>query len=68
MKCPNCNATLSCGCQRRTASDGTGCCSSCITLYEKKLIANGPKQPITPTEPTIQTNVWGANRYINIKK
>lgn len=68
MKCSNCNATLSCGCQKRIALDGTGCCTSCISLYEKKLIANGPKQPVTSTEPVVQPNVWETNRYVNIKR
>lgn len=35
--CSNCKSQLSCGCQRRTASDGTSCCDVCINLYEKSL-------------------------------
>ena len=62
MKCSNCNASLSCSCQRRQASDGKGCCSSCISLYEKNLITNGPSKPST------QPNVWGVNRYVAPKK
>ena len=68
MKCPNCNATLSCGCQRRTASDGKGCCSSCVSAYEQKLIFNKTGgAPITPA-PVSTNNVWGVNRYVNTKK
>lgn len=37
MNCPNCNSQLSCGCQKRTASDGKQVCSTCITVYENKL-------------------------------
>jgi len=37
MNCPNCSTTLSCGCQKRTASDGKQVCSSCIQAYESKL-------------------------------
>jgi hypothetical protein len=37
MNCPNCNATITCGCQKRTASDGVQVCSSCIDAYERKL-------------------------------
>lgn len=37
MKCPNCNNTLSCGCQKRVASDGTQVCTSCIASYEIKI-------------------------------
>lgn len=36
-KCQNCGHALSCGCQRRTASDGKAVCSNCIALYEKQL-------------------------------
>ena len=35
--CTNCNTNLSCGCQRRTASDGKECCTECIAQYEAKL-------------------------------
>ena len=34
MKCSNCNTQLSCGCQVRTASNGTKVCSSCLNNYE----------------------------------
>ena len=37
MNCPNCNAPLSCGCQKRTASDGKQVCSSCVAAYERKI-------------------------------
>jgi len=37
MNCPNCNTKLSCGCQKKTASDGKAVCSSCVTAYENKL-------------------------------
>lgn len=32
--CSNCNKTLSCGCQRRVASDGAQVCSTCVISYE----------------------------------
>lgn len=35
--CPNCGAKLSCGCQRRTASDGKQGCAQCIPRYEEQL-------------------------------
>lgn len=35
--CSNCKKKLSCGCKKRTASDGTRCCSYCITSYETQL-------------------------------
>jgi hypothetical protein len=37
MNCPNCNSKITCGCQKKTASDGKQVCATCITLYEKKL-------------------------------
>jgi hypothetical protein len=37
MTCQNCNAQLSCGCQKKTASDGKQVCSSCLQAYEDKL-------------------------------
>lgn len=37
MNCSNCKTQLSCGCQKRTASDGKQVCSSCLTAYERKL-------------------------------
>lgn len=29
-KCPNCNANLSCGCQKRTGPDGKQMCTKCL--------------------------------------
>jgi hypothetical protein len=40
--CPNCKTKLSCGCQRRTASNGTTACSSCIGSYERELKKSKP--------------------------
>ena len=40
MQCPNCHANLSCGCQKRRASNGTMVCSMCIGSYEAKLRAS----------------------------
>ena len=35
--CGNCKSKLSCGCQRRKASDGTQVCANCIAKYEAQL-------------------------------
>jgi len=35
--CPNCKKALSCGCQKRVASNKTQVCTNCITAYEVKL-------------------------------
>ena len=37
MKCQNCNTPLSCGCQKKIASDGQQVCSTCSVSYENKL-------------------------------
>ena len=37
MKCQNCNSPISCGCQKRVASDGKQVCSSCLDAYERSL-------------------------------
>ena len=34
MNCPNCNTKLSCGCQKKLASDGKQVCTSCLQGYE----------------------------------
>jgi len=49
--CPNCGSQLSCGCQRRTASNGTTCCENCIAGYEAMLHPPPPiPLPETKTE------------------
>ena len=53
MNCQNCGSRLSCGCQKRTASDGKQCCSKCITAYEHGLIKKNIARPKTNTEPII---------------
>ena len=59
-KCSNCSKTMSCGCQRRTASDGRTVCSSCSNAYEKSI--NSPKSVI---QTDLQNNV---GRYKNLHK
>jgi hypothetical protein len=46
--CPNCSTQLSCGCQKRTASNGTQCCDTCIASYEATLQATAPPAPNLP--------------------
>lgn len=38
-KCPNCQATHSCSCKLKVASDGKECCTVCIAAYEASLRA-----------------------------
>ena len=42
MNCPNCNNAITCGCQKRVASDGKQVCSTCLALYEQQLAAKKP--------------------------
>lgn len=58
MNCNNCGARLSCGCQKKRATDGTSCCSTCLPFYEKKLKAE--KELNTIKTPN---NTWGPDRY-----
>jgi hypothetical protein len=37
MNCQNCGSKLSCGCQKRVASDGKEVCSTCAANYENQL-------------------------------
>jgi hypothetical protein len=37
QQCQNCGSAITCGCQKRVASDGTKVCNNCIQLYEKAL-------------------------------
>lgn len=37
MNCPNCGTRLTCGCQKKTASDGKQVCSNCLAAYERQL-------------------------------
>ena len=44
-QCPNCKAKLSCGCQKRVASNGAAVCSMCITAYEN-MLKQGHSRPV----------------------
>jgi len=39
MNCPNCKSKITCGCQKRVASDGKQVCSTCLVNYENNLKA-----------------------------
>jgi len=56
--CSNCKATLSCGCQKRKAKDGTATCTKCLASYEAGLT----QRNTIIAEPEVKTT-WGANRY-----
>lgn len=37
VNCPNCASKITCGCQKRLASNGTYVCSKCINTYEEQI-------------------------------
>jgi transcription initiation factor TFIIIB Brf1 subunit/transcription initiation factor TFIIB len=56
--CPNCRNKMSCGCQKRQASDGKTVCSKCANTYEEQL-----KQRQTMATVSQTNQVWGKDRY-----
>ena len=36
-QCSNCNQTLTCGCQKRNASNGVQVCTNCLSSYESQI-------------------------------
>ena len=61
-KCSNCNKNLSCGCQKRKASDGKAVCTNCVNSYEASL-----KQRQTLATVSQTNQVWGKDRYKTIE-
>ena len=51
--CNNCGIQLSCGCQRRDASNGKSCCDQCINVYESTL--KPPPVPLPVPESSSKT-------------
>jgi hypothetical protein len=62
-KCANCEARLSCGCQRRTASNGSSACSSCVSALNTKLAQEQLAANQVVQTPITDHTVWGTNRY-----
>jgi hypothetical protein len=60
--CSNCGRTLSCGCQRKTASDGRSVCGNCISQYETSI------KPTPKINNVTSTQTWGRDRYNNLNK
>jgi|APFre7841882793_1041355.scaffolds.fasta_scaffold13057_2 hypothetical protein len=48
-QCSNCKTSLSCGCQKRKASDGAAVCNNCISRYEAGV--KGMKAPNKEAQP-----------------
>ena len=61
--CSNCGAALSCGCQKRKASDGVSVCANCVGRYEAGARQRTIKPLAKPTITVPQHNAWGPNRY-----
>ena len=53
--CSNCKSKLSCGCQKRTASNGAQCCTMCLGAYEGAL-KNKINQKTVSTVTTLFVN------------
>ena len=53
-QCSNCNQKLSCGCQKRNASNGVQVCTNCLSSYESKIQATN--QPSVSTESETKVN------------
>lgn len=49
MNCTNCGAKLSCGCQKKVATDGKSVCTSCIAKYESGLKSSKPSSGTSPS-------------------
>ena len=54
-QCSNCNQKLSCGCQRRNASNGVQVCSNCLSSYESQIQATNQSSVII--EPEVKTEI-----------
>jgi hypothetical protein len=52
MICPNCKNQLSCGCQKKVASNGTSVCANCIASYEIHLAATKTKNTVVNNPET----------------
>jgi hypothetical protein len=56
--CSNCKTKLSCGCQKRKASDGASTCTKCTASYEASLQQRQTMATVSQTD-----QVWGKDRY-----
>jgi hypothetical protein len=56
MNCQNCGSKLSCGCQKRIASNGREVCGTCVTNFENqlKLKTQSENQVVKPSLSTDQ--------------
>jgi hypothetical protein len=52
-QCSNCKKNLSCGCQKKKASDGVSVCNNCIGTYEAKKSSQDPIKKVMNPEVSI---------------
>lgn len=52
--CTNCSSKLTCGCQKRVASNGVTVCSKCVASYEETIKKQKEQQQPTNQPPTPQ--------------
>ena len=53
-QCSNCKKNLSCGCQKRVATDGKSVCTNCIANYQTQIAMQNPITKVAGQTPTIQ--------------
>jgi protein-arginine kinase activator protein McsA len=55
MNCQNCGHKLTCGCQKKIASNGKAVCANCIAAYENSLRPN--------TTQENQRHIWDIPKH-----
>ena len=65
-QCLNCKQNLSCGCQKRNASNGVQVCSNCLSSYESQIQATNQSSVIT--EPEVKTEIPLHRRGIPLRR
>ena len=65
-QCSNCKQQLSCGCQKRNASNGVQVCTNCLSSYESQIqIVSDPSVTIeTETKITSHRRGQALRKFI----
>lgn len=61
--CPNCKSKLSCGCQKRIASNGATVCTMCLASYEASIRKKSSSS--TGTDPSNVTILYNGPGKVN---
>jgi hypothetical protein len=56
-QCSNCKKKLSCGCQRRNASNGVQVCTNCLSSYESQIQVVNQPSLVIEEKSIIQPNI-----------